>query len=105
MEKNNWGRGANEDILEKRVVITRASFCCTKKLKKLHLFLNESCKKLHLFTNIKNDRDLLKRFIYLECQIFANITRGEMVIVCQQFRKHANTSLHSARSCKPTVTS
>ena len=34
-------------------------------MEKVAFILNESCKKLHLFTNIKNDSDLLERFIYV----------------------------------------
>ena len=44
---------------------TRASFCCTKKIEKNAYIYSKSCKKLHLFTNINNDSDLLKQFIYL----------------------------------------
>jgi len=41
------------------ILIIRASFCCIEKLKKL-LFQQ----KLHLCTNILNDSDLLKRYMY-----------------------------------------
>ena len=75
------------------------------KIEKIAFIFNESCKELHLFTNIKNDTDLLKRFIFIYCQIFTNITWGEMAIFCQQVAKHAKTSLQSVRSCKPTVAS
>ena len=44
-------------------VISTASFCCTKKFKKLHLFSTRVAKKLHLCANIKNDSDLRKRFV------------------------------------------
>ena len=46
-------------------VMNRTSFCCYKKLEKIAFIFNESCKKLHLCTNIKNDSDLLKRFVYI----------------------------------------
>ena len=48
-------------------------------------------------TNILNDSDLLKQFIYILRQIFENIIWGEMAIFRQQFAWHTKTLLHSAR--------
>ena len=68
---------------------TRASFCCTKKIEKNAYIYSKSC----IYSQT------------LKSQIFANISWGEMTIFCQQFAKHAKTSLHRARSCKPTLAS
>jgi len=53
-------------ISEIKPIITRASLVVGLKNWKKNVFIfNETCKKLLLCTNILNDSDLLKRFIYI----------------------------------------
>ena len=81
---------------------TRASFCCTKKIEKNAYIYSESCIYLQtLKTTVIYSSNL---FTY-NAKYLPTFLGGEMTIFCQQFAKHAKTSLHSARSCKPTLAS